>query len=282
MNSSKAQEFFSDYYEGTLNAGLTQSLEQAFARDVSLRAQYDAFVSMMETFDEFALESIEVPQSLSDRIATRLEAAQEKRSVAPAWIGWFRNLALGGIATAIVFGTVAGILSKGGNLSLGNVFGGGIERTEVLTEVDANTMAYVVSNGTVQLQLKDDSTRDVIVNGQRIAAGTGGLTVPLANRNAYSAAFSVQLAGVKDVDTVVVPGTVRREPGTGTGNIEDFAKALADRYGIPVRVQVKSVSAGLHWALTEPDAYACATTVLQQSSYAVKSRRDGFIIITGG
>ena len=57
MNHDKAREFFSAYYEGTLESGLRQQLEARFRADAHLKADYAAFVETIEALGELAAMS---------------------------------------------------------------------------------------------------------------------------------------------------------------------------------------------------------------------------------
>jgi anti-sigma factor RsiW len=101
MNASRAREYFSAFHEGSLDAGLRQQFQKALASDPKLQEEFADFAIAYEAMNFQADEVIEVPMNLSDKIANRLEAAQNaKPRVGFVWQGWFRNLALGGIAAA--------------------------------------------------------------------------------------------------------------------------------------------------------------------------------------
>ena len=103
MNQEKARELFSDYYEGSLDGGLRQSLEMNLRNDASLREDYTAFVETMEGLDALRSEEIEIPIYLSDRIATRLESVQSRQKFGlPVWTNWLRGLAVGAVAIAAI------------------------------------------------------------------------------------------------------------------------------------------------------------------------------------
>jgi hypothetical protein len=277
MNVSKARDFFSDYFEGKLEAGLRQSFEQALKSNPQIQAEYEEFALMMNTLAELPNEEIEIPIYLSDRIATRLEAAQEKRTASvPAWLGWFRNLALAGVAGAVLFGAAAGVLSKGGSVATGDLFNFGAKPVKPKNEL---TFAY--TNDKVVVTYNTSDNRALMVDKRRITPENGSVISPLSNSNAFAAEFVIQVEGSEVPERVYIPGSTTREASEGTGNLADFAKALADHYRVPVRVTAPSVELPINWNLSEADAYQCATAALKSQPVSVDQRDGNFICITG-
>ena len=84
MTHDKAREFFSAYYEGTLEPGLRASLGRRLEADARLQAEYDAFVGTVTSLDALRHEAVAIPAYLSDRIALRLDPAFEAKAV-PFW-----------------------------------------------------------------------------------------------------------------------------------------------------------------------------------------------------
>ena len=114
MNSEKAREFFSAYYEGSLDSGLVLALEQKFKSDSDLKNDYNAFASAFADLNTLRDEEIEIPIFLSDRIATRLEEArQQRRKPFVLWnFGWLRA-APNGLGLIAIVGAVLGIAATG-------------------------------------------------------------------------------------------------------------------------------------------------------------------------
>ena len=89
MNQEKAKEFFSAYYEGTLEAGLQQSLEQQLRADGNLRREFRDFERAME--DVLAAKQV-MQQSLFEDRHPMLPGAD------PRW----RTLALASMGIAVL------------------------------------------------------------------------------------------------------------------------------------------------------------------------------------
>ena len=116
MNSNKAREYFSAYLEGSLDAGLRQSFERKLATDATVQAEYRAFVSVVEKLNALKDETIDVPYDLHETISSRLDrhVYDNKSKTTFALSGWWRSLALGGLATAAIIATIVSLKGGGG------------------------------------------------------------------------------------------------------------------------------------------------------------------------
>ncbi len=277
MNASRAREYFSAFHEGSLDAGLRQQFQKALASDPKLQEEFADFAIAYEALNFQADEVIEVPMNLSDQIATRLEAAQNaKPRVGFVWQGWFRNLALSGIAAAAILGAGFGIMSKGGNSFTSNMFGTG----GGATNVPKNELIFEVMNKSLVVTYTPTDSRPIVVDGKSLPPTNGPLRIPFANRNQAPAAFTLNIDGSKTVETVVIPGKEVTQEIQGSGTILAFAKALASRYQTPVRVSAGETSSAVAWTMTDNNPYEAATAALRDTPYNADKREDGLICIT--
>src|SRR5437016_300995 len=110
MNLAKAKDYFSAYYEGSLDRGLQQSFEARLKEDAQLQAEYRAFERTMQDLGAMGKIEIEPPEDLHDKIAARLDYAlwEQKRQKAPLMgLSWWKGLVMGlavaaGIVTAFI------------------------------------------------------------------------------------------------------------------------------------------------------------------------------------
>jgi hypothetical protein len=281
MNNDKAREFFSSYFEGTLDFGLVQQFEQKLRADADLMADYAAFVETMNELDAMRYEEIEVPQYLSDRIATRVEQVAEKSRVGvPAWMVWFRGLSLGAAATAAVAFAFIGLsnLQTDGPVATGSVVGGGT--------MNADHLNFQYKDGKVQLQYKPTSNKTVIVssgvNGkelERFNLDGSTLDSALENTQASTALFDVQVQGSNEKATIAIPGTaIASDQTPNTGGLKEFAAALAEQFRVPVLLEVQDTGKAVSWERTGDNARAEATKVLGDG-YSVDVRPSGMLVI---
>ena len=274
MNASRARDYFSEYYEGSLEPALKLAFEQRLESDTALRAEYDDFVSAMELLGGIADEEIEAPIYLSDRIATRLDEAIAKKPVgAASWLGWFRNLGFAGVAGAVVL--VAAIAGIGGNeTARASILGIGGSKAEA----SGNELEYRISGASVIATFQGRNGRDLIVDGKRMGSQ---VEVPFDNDNATAYVFSVKVDGRADEDKIVVPGKDRSREPQGTGTVVEFATAVADYYGVPVRLSVANTEGSVAWSFTHAEASLAVTAALTNTKYVI-DKRSGIVCITGG
>lgn len=266
MNLEKAKEFFSAYYEGSLEAGLRESFERRLKTDAVLRGEYEAFERTMLELEGLKFLTVPVPEDLNERIAQRLDKHihDQKRVSSAGWTGWIRNLAFAGLAAAAVFGAILTI-SRGGG--------------------DASQASVVTASGSPQLQAKA-SDRDVLltynVKGSETVTvrNSDGIELTkvslkdqtwentLTNPLASSALFHVEIAGTGEHVQLVLPGTARETAKTGDGTLIDFAKALSGFYRLPVMVRAKDTARSVRWDFREADVTKAASTALAPESNA--------------
>ncbi|MEZ0325490.1 MAG: hypothetical protein ACAH95_06260 [Fimbriimonas sp.] len=281
MTNDKAREFFSTYFEGTLDLGLQQSFEQKLRTDSELMADYAAFVETMNELDAMRYEEIEVPQYLSDRIATRVEQAAEKnRGFAPSWATWLRGLALGTAATAaIAFAFVA----------VQNMKVEGPVATASLVSnntVNVDHLNFKLVDGKVVLQYKPSGSKTVVVSSgvtgkemERFPLDGASLESPLENNLPETSLFDVQVVGEQPTTTIAVPGTSRSEEKAGSGDVKKLAAALAGFYRVPVVLELQDSSKPVSWDFTQTDAREAAAAAVTSAGYSVDQRTNGMIVI---
>lgn len=282
MNNEKAREFFSQYYDGSLDGGLRQSLEQRMAADSVLASDYAAFSETMVELESMRFEEIEVPSYLSDRIATRLDAITEQKPRFSLFsFNFLRGSAIAGIAAAgmfIVWQATTTNSAGDRNLAIGSV--------TQFPAVNADQLKFDYKDGSVVMNFRPSTPKTIIVSSgttgaeiQRFHLNGELLSSPLKNDLAGTSLFDVQVEGEPDHATVAVPGTARTGSAQGTGNVKDYAAALADYYRVPVLLQAQNVQVPLSWNFTATDPRAEATETLGNLGYSVDLRPSGMIVL---
>lgn len=197
MTTDKAREFFSSYYEGTLEDGLRLSLDQALREDADLREEYDLFSQTMKELDTLGEFEAPAPFDLHDRIVARLEEAEQKK-VVPMLTVW-RNVAIGLVAASLIFGAIFSIKARSGASSTAS--------TGPVIEVPAKqaaplrpTFSYTAAKGfTVEVQsersvwLRVDTAPDNKQIQRLDVQPNQPVVAPLTNTNAEPAAFRVTI-----------------------------------------------------------------------------------------
>lgn len=280
MNLDKAREFFSAYYDQTLEPGLRQQLESRMRADRSLAADYAAFSATMEALQSLPEEEIEIPLYLSDRIATRLEKEEARRSQSNALLGmWLRRLAFGGVAAVLLVG---GFLSlKGGTgAATASLLPGAIESKTELTD----QMVFEASGREVRLLYRAGGPRSVSVTAaasdrelQHFSLNGNLLDSPLKNGNPGVALLKVTATN-DGTAVVALPGRIRSTEKDGTGTLNEFAAALASNYGVPVVVRATD-PAPITWSFDASSAREAATKALAGHQLSVDQRTGDLITI---
>src|SRR5947209_1700267 len=106
MNLAKARDYFSAYYEGSLERGLKQAFETRLAEDAQLQAEFAAFEKTMKGLEAFGAVEIEPPADLHERITARLDHAiwEQKRTASRfTGLGWWKMGFMGAAVAAGLF-----------------------------------------------------------------------------------------------------------------------------------------------------------------------------------
>lgn len=281
MTNDKAREFFSTYFEGSLDAGLRQALEQKLKSDAVLASDYAAFSETMNELDSMRFEEIEVPLYLSDRIATRLEAVQEKK-VVPVF-SWLRLVQGGAIAAVVV---VAGVLAYQGfdraNTDQSNMMGS----VAPMANVDTDQFRFNYADGKVTVNYKPSAPRTIVVSSgttgkelNRFHLDRQELSSPLSNDLTGTALFDIKVLGDDEHAMVAVPGTSSARQASGNGTVKDLSAALADFYRTPVLLQADRMETPVSWNFKSSEPRTEATDVLRDLGYSVDLRPSGMIVI---
>jgi hypothetical protein len=289
MNSEKARDFFSAYYEGTLEPGLVLNLEQKFKADPSLRGDYDAFAAAFTDLNSLREESIEVPIFLSDRIATRLEEArqQKRKSFSLFNLRWMRfaPYALAGLA---IVGAGLGIATKGKGFSTANFVPWMSDHNsgpDVPTKVDGPSFSFDGSRVLLEVQGTHSVTVSDGVSGKVLRTVNAEESRPiqpqLTNNGATAELFGVREDG-GSTQMVAVPGssTVTSSP-KGEGTLGQFAVALSDYYHVPVLLENIKADTQITWSFDGTNAQRSAQASLQPAHLQADLRADGMISING-
>jgi hypothetical protein len=280
MNQEKAREFFSDYREGTLDAGLRQSFEQALRSNSKLRGEFSAFETAMSQLDDLRFEIIEVPADLHDRIAARIDrhAVEQRATSAPAWALWTRNLAVACVAAVAVLGALVSLGRQGGSSSVGAAVvapapaADQLKLSQIAGGVEVSYTARGRREFVVREGVDGEELRRVRLQGQPLKS-------PLINPHAAPALMSIHVDSEPTPTVVALPGTERSTGTSGEGTLAEFALAMAGFYGLPVVVDVdKPGEEILSWEFASLEPLVAASRTLE-SRYVVELRATGILYI---
>ncbi|HWD41938.1 MAG TPA: hypothetical protein VG944_24065, partial [Fimbriimonas sp.] len=223
MTQEKAREFFSAYYEGSLERGLKQTFEQRLQVDAQIQGEYRAFCRTMDELDLLQYEEIEVPSYLSDRIATRLEAAQESRRAKSPWTIFLPRFAFGGIAAVAIIGGVMSWFSNSRASQAGYIptVGNGAAHPplETISVATDGTIKYTSATART-VQVLDD--KGAVLRTFSLNANQE-LSTRLTNPNQASAAlFEVRVSDQGPDERIAIPGNHATRPAKTQGTITEF------------------------------------------------------------
>lgn len=278
LNHEKAREYFSAYYEGTLERGLKETFERAMRTDAQVQAEYRAFERLMGSLHTLKAEAPEPEFDLHESIARRLDKHiyDESRRARNPILGWWKSAALGGLATVAL---VAAILQLRANQPNGP----GQAR---LIPISATEKVELKSNnGEFTLHFSTSGEKTIVV---RAADGSvleqrelknGSLRSPLSNPNAKAALLKIEVTGEPGETYVALPGT-RIQPGqTGEGSAKELAQALAGYYRVPVLLAVGNLDVQLRWTFVPGDSLGAAVKALENTKYSAQENSDGVLSI---
>lgn len=265
MRLEKAYEYFSAYYEGSLDAAMRSQLDRMFEAHSVLRKDFESFAQTMEDLDSSFATEVPIPHDLHDRISARIdraahEAAQSKPvGVAVMW----RRLAFGGLAFILIGGAAFSLLNRGTN--------GRTEASAIPSMIERTTNAdlRVEANGKGTFLKFQPGSRDTVhivrlpdgkvVETYKVAPNQA-LDIPLQNKSDQAVALRISTEVGKDVLTVVVPGSSRTQVNAGEGKVLDLAMTISSFFGRPVVIDSDSLTAAVRWELNKDNLTQSSVT----------------------
>ncbi len=280
MNNDKAREFFSSYFEGTLEQGLKQSLERQFNTDSELKGEYRHFERTLGQLSDLKLEDIPVPADLHETIATRLDRHiyEQKRTASTGFTGLWRNLSLGAIGLAAIVGAVYSIPHLGTKGAAGIIAGEPQKQVAGSSHIDFKAQpnsVLVEINPSTERTLTIESDGKVL---KRLLAKSGEQSsTPLVNQQLNAAAMCVTVQGDPTQHFVALPGRVANTERVGQGDLVTFAKAVAGYYQRPVLLEVSDTKQVVHWSFVATEPLKATMDALADSHLSVE-QRDGKLV----
>jgi hypothetical protein len=280
MNLNKARDFYSAYFEGTLDEGLRQAFERARASDAQVAAEYAQFERIM--LELKALDSpVAVPADLHTTIRRRVDDhinASEKKARSTALFFAWKPIAYGAVATAAIIGVLA---------SFSNRPSDGPARAGLATIGHNEAPRFLVEEGTLRLKFASAGPNVVTVSevetgrqllkkplvGQRIDS-------PLKNLSDDAVLLVVGFAEGYRPMHVALPGSSRQLEQQGSGTVLDLVTAIAGMYDSPVVLDTSDISAKAAWDLDSPDVLTAVKDELAALGMKAEVRESGLLWIS--
>lgn len=284
MNADKAKEFFSSYYEGTLERGLRQTFERRLESDAALRSEYDAFVRTVVALGSLSAEVPEPDFDLHERISARLDRHvwEQRRDAGASVFGWWKSLAVGGIAAAALFGALTQLNSRSG------AGPGGIATASLMPNVAPGQLRVVINEkGVYELRYRSSGAQAVIlstVDGealQSVRLNDNWLRSELINRLPKSALIRFEVDNQALMAWIAIPGTGMQSMREGKGTLKDFALAAATTFRVPVVLRVADADRRAEWSFDSLDEFETIQKAIEATGYAAERRPGGVIWVEG-
>ncbi len=277
MNINKAREFFSAYYENTLDHGLKQTFERELQSDAQIQAEYRAFEKVMGELNVLRDAPVEIPFNLHDKICQRidLQVYEQKRKAPSFFGGIWRSLALGSVAAVVIVGTFLALNSRGGDtLAAGSITSTAPAAPRITSEDGTVYLSVGAGQGTVEVRegVGGPIVMQFHLNGRRLKS-------PMLNRGAEPQLLAVSEGGSKAVLMVALPGAKRATQKSGEGSVADLAKAIAGYYGIPVEIQSQDLALEANWKFDGPDPVDSVSATVNNGSLSIEQRSSGVLCV---
>lgn len=281
MNVNKAREFFSSYFDGTLEPGLKQTFERRLATDAIVQAEYRAFERTMGALDAMREIEVDVPSDLNERIQARLDkhVYDQRSSEKPAMFAWWKGLVVAGIGGLAIFGAFQSLNSTTGNAT-GDILG---SSTPATIEVP---MKVELVDGKPTLFFRPTGKRTVVIRDaidntvrQSVDLDSNMLRSALTNSGSQASLTSVDPGDGSSPLVVAIPGSSAKAYKSGQGTMQDFVLAMADHYGVTVTLETSSLERMVVWSFDTNDPIADATKALKDAKFSIAERYSGVISI---
>lgn len=281
MNSSKARDYFSEYYEGSLDAGIRQQFELALNNDSELKSEYSEFVAALAMVDSLTDEDVEVPFDLADKISARIDKHiwETKQTAKAGLFSNWRMALIGGLGVVAIGAAFVAMQPNTGSQTPASLVGSGsAKRTEQvdLSYRDGKVRLIVPAGFEANLVVRDLDTGATV---QSVELKSRSLDAPIQNSKPDAAVLVVSLAPRSESLTVVIPGTTDQADKVGEGNPAAYAKAVAQIFRTPVLMRVKDNEKTITWNFEDVARPQDLPAGLKDQGLTLSERTDGFLVL---
>lgn len=282
MNRAKARDFFSDYYEGTLDRGLTLMFERALKEDSLLKEDYASFCDLMGSLDEFKDVEVPEPAFLHERIEKRInERLSEKRTPAPLWwLGWGKWAFAGATGVALLALIFTLTSQPNGQQSTAGVL------PDVQFTRELPPRLSVGQEGlTLTFRPKTESKVTIATEGSEEAPHVMDiesdqlLKSPIKNESKEAKLLHISFSSNHDGLSVALPGSEASDQRQGSGTVKDLALALAGVFGKPVQVAAANLGQRLVWDFKDATEAGSVSGGLRQHGLSLEERANGILFL---
>lgn len=271
MNCEKAQNLFSDLYEGSLQGGLKEAVSRHINECPFCGHEYQVFSSLYSSLSQ--PEEVPVPDDLSERVARKLDKVfWEQTQSAKKPMPWLRLTAWGATAAFLL---TLGFLTY-------DRFGPSNIPAGFITKVNSEPLILQVIEGQPRLKITPRMAVDVdiYVGGSQLGSlppldATHLEKIKLQELQAFNAPLNVQMNGGAVVwvrlsseqlpYAVFVPGTTAQTEKSFSGNLLEGLKKISEKYSVILFAQIENYSVNVQADLTKVDAQSALKEMLQNT-----------------
>jgi hypothetical protein len=280
MNLNKARDFYSAYYEKSLDEGLRQAFERAMELDSQVSAEYQQFVRIMDQLK--ALEApVQVPSDLHLKIRERVDAhiiAQEHKAKAQSWFFGWKPIAYGAVAAVAIIAGLVSISNQGGGRFAAAGIGGTVKDSSPKLAMEDGTLTLrFASSKANNVSIKEATSGRALFGGQVTGQE---LVAPIKNSSEAAVVVSVQFGTGYDPYLIAVPGSRVASEGNGVGTPVQMIAVLAQRFSTPVVVQGNVATSTVAWDFEGTDPLAAVKDELDLLGLKAEIREGGLLWIS--
>lgn len=283
MNLAKARDFYSDYYEGSLEDGLRQAFERAKASDPHIEADYREFCLAMDKLNSLAEIEIEVPQTLHETISARIDRHiwETERATPRKGIFSWRLPIYGAVAAAAIASTIFAInrQSDGGPSEASFIPGTRVQRDTPppsLAVVDGSVHLKYASKEKLKITVRDDVSGLII---KELNPGKGNVDSPITNERPDPVIVKIEFSDGSAPIRLVIPGTRTEAKLSGEGKLSELAVAISETYRVPVLLP-ESDDARVKWSFAAADTVGTLPAALAADGVLLETRSNGFLALS--
>lgn len=281
MNITKARDFYSEYYEGTLDGGLKQAFESALQSDPHIQSEYQEFVATMQRLAELPEQTIEIPFDLHDRISARLDrhVYETTRQTQPSGRFQWRYAFLGAVAATAIFAAVIALRpGDGQGPGQASLIGGPSRETRPqISVVDGQAQLSYRIQSKVVVTVRDEATGVVL---QEFNSANAELAVKITNSRPDPVVVKVEFSNGLEPIRLALPGTTGTEIREGTGPLEAVALAIAQTFRVPVIIEADSAKGDVTWKFDAADTAMTISSRLAESDVRLETRSTGVMALS--
>lgn len=265
MNLNKAREYFSAYYEGSLDRGLREGFERMLRADAQAQAEYRAFERTMGQLEAMSAQEAVVPEDLHDRILARIDRTlwESRQRRQPIFQWWKSAILVGAAATALAVAIFQSNPQQSANTAGFTVAGPALK----LEGAGGGVNLSYAPNGSHLVVIRDAQGA---VLEQFTLKGAAIQNKPLANQARLARTIAIDIDGA--VTWVALPGREREVTAADKGDLLALALDIADATGVPVVVQVRDPETQITWRLDVANPHGTATRALEPIGKKVELR----------